>query len=187
MSTMAKLVYGVTMSLDGFIAGPGGDMGWLTPHIGPNPAVPEFIAEVGALLVGHRTFLGDDPNKDDAERAGKPFGGGWEGLQVVLTHHPEQHAEPVDGVVFVRDLDDAIARAKAAAGAGRIVNVLGAETARACLDAGQLDELLVFVAPVLLGDGTRLFERPGGADVRLERIAVDHRGEKATLLRFRVL
>ncbi|WP_027007440.1 dihydrofolate reductase family protein [Conexibacter woesei] len=183
----AKLVYGVTMSLDGFIAGPGGDMGWLTPHIGPNPAVPEFIAQVGALLVGHRTFLGDDPHKSDAERAGKPFGGGWEGLQVVLTHHPEQHAEPIPDVVFVSDLDDAIDRAQHAAGDGRVVNVLGAQTARACLDAGRLDELLVFIAPVLLGDGTRLFERPGGADVRLERLEVDARAERATLIRFRVL
>jgi dihydrofolate reductase len=183
----SKLVYGVTMSLDGFIAGPEGDMGWLTPHIGPNPAVPEFIAEVGALLVGHRTFLGDDPHKSDAERAGKPFGGGWQGLQVVLTHHPEQHAEPIPDVEFVSDLEAAIARAKAAAGDGKIVNVLGAQTARACLDAGQLDELLVFIAPVLLGDGTRLFERPGGADVRLERIAVDARAEKATMIRLRVL
>ena len=183
----ARMVYGVTMSLDGFIAGPGGDMGWLTPHIGPNPAVGEFIAEVGSLLVGHRTFLGDDPHKSDAQRAGKPFGGGWEGLQVVLTHHPEQHPEPLDDVVFVSDVHDAIAQAKEAAGPDKVVNVLGAQTARACLDAGQLDELLVFVAPVLLGDGTRLFERPGGADVRLERIAVDDRAERATMIRLRVL
>jgi dihydrofolate reductase len=182
-----RLVYGVTMSLDGFIAGPRGDMGWLTPHIGPNPAVPAFIAEVGALLVGHRTFLGDDPHRSDAERAGKPFGGGWEGLQVVLTHHPEQHAEPIADVVFASDLSDAIAQAQDAAGEGRVVNVLGAQTARACLDAGKLDEILVFIAPVLLGDGTRLFDHPGGADVRLERIAVDTRAEQATMIRFRVV
>jgi dihydrofolate reductase len=183
----ATLVYGVTMSLDGFIAGPDGDMGWLTPLIGPNPAVPEFIAEVGAILVGHRTFGGDDPHRSDAEKAGKPFGGRWEGLQVVLTHHPERHEQDVPDLVFVSDLDDAIARAKSAAGPGRVVNILGAETARACLDAGALDEVLVFLAPLLLGDGTRLFERPGGANVRLERIAVDTRAELATMLRFRVV
>jgi dihydrofolate reductase len=167
---VARTLYSVTMSLDGFIAGPGGDMGWLTPHIGPNPAVPEFIAEVGALLVGHRTFTGDDPHRSDAEKAGKPFGGGWSGLQVVLTHHPEDHDQDLPGVEFTADLAAAIVRAKSAAGPGRIVNILGAETARACLDAGALDEILVFVAPVLLGDGTRLFDHPGGTTVRLERL-----------------
>ena len=48
--------------------------------------------------------------------------------------------------------------------------MLGAETARSCLDAGELDEILMCIAPVLLGDGVRLFEHPGGAHVRLERI-----------------
>ncbi|WP_336207529.1 dihydrofolate reductase family protein [Nonomuraea sp. LPB2021202275-12-8] len=56
---MARMLYSVTMSLDGFIAGPGGDVSWLTDHLGPNPLVDEVIAKVGALLVGNRTFGGD--------------------------------------------------------------------------------------------------------------------------------
>jgi len=48
--------------------------------------------------------------------------------------------------------------------------------ARQCLAAGRLDEILVFVAPVLLGDGTRLFEHPGGTNVRLERLDRDTTG-----------
>jgi dihydrofolate reductase len=59
--------------------------------------------------------------------------------------------------------------AKAAAGE-RYVHILGASVARQCFDAGLLDEILVYVAPVLLGDGTRLFERPGGDNVKLERL-----------------
>lgn len=55
---MAKMLYSVTMSLDGFIAGPDGDMSWLTEHLGPNPIVDELIDTIGALLVGHRTFRG---------------------------------------------------------------------------------------------------------------------------------
>jgi riboflavin biosynthesis pyrimidine reductase len=47
---------------------------------------------------------------------------------------------------------------------------IGASTARECLDAGLLDEVLVHIAPVLLGDGVRLFDRPGGTSVKLERI-----------------
>lgn len=163
---MAKLLYAATMSLDGFIAGPGGDMSWLTEHIGPDPTVEALIPEIGALLVGNRTFRGDDPHRG-TDKEGKPFGGGWSGPQFVLTHHPP--AAPVPGVTFVGDLDSAVAAAKAAAG-NKYVNVLGADTARQCLDAGVLDEILTFIAPVLLGDGVRLFDRPGGTNVRLERI-----------------
>jgi dihydrofolate reductase len=163
---MAKMLYSVTMSLDGFIAGAGGDMSWLTDYIGPNPMVEEVIGQIGALLVGNRTFRGDDPHKGtDAE--GKPFGGGWDGPQFVLTHHAP--STPVPGVSFVDELAVGIAAAKTAAG-DKYVNILGAHTAHQCLDAGQLDEILVFIAPVLLGDGVRLFEQPGGTTVALERI-----------------
>jgi len=50
------------------------------------------------------------------------------------------------------------------------VSVLGASIAHQCLDAGVLDEILVCIAPVLLGDGVRLFDRPGGTNVKLERL-----------------
>jgi dihydrofolate reductase len=166
---MGKVLYSVTMSLDGFIAGPGGDMSWLTEHLGPNPTVDELIGKIGALLVGNRTFRGDDPYKGVAAKEGKPFGGGWSGPQFVLTHHAP--ANPVPGVTFVGDLDSAVAAAKAAAG-DKYVNVLGASTAAQCLDAGVLDEIFVCIAPILLGDGVRLFARPGGTNVRLERLGV---------------
>ncbi|MFI6318709.1 dihydrofolate reductase family protein [Nonomuraea sp. NPDC050556] len=168
---MAKLLYSVTMSLDGFIAGPGGDMSWLTPHLGPNPMVDDLIADIGSLLVGRNTFGGDDPYKDDEERGGKAFGGGWEGEQFVLTHHEPDARIP--GVTFVGDLKSAVAAAKEAAG-DKYVNVLGADTARQCLEAGELDEVLTLIAPVMLGDGVRLFHHPGGAEVRLERTHVSH-------------
>ncbi|MEV4163486.1 dihydrofolate reductase family protein [Nonomuraea dietziae] len=165
---MSKLLYSATMSVDGFIAGPGGDMSWLTGHLGPNPAVDELIEEVGALLVGHRTFRGDDPHRG-TEQDGKAFGGGWSGPQFVLTHHAP--AAPVPDVTFVGDLDSAVAAAKAAAG-DKYVNVLGANVARQCLEAGVLDEVLVIIAPVMLGDGVRLFDHPGGTNVRLERLSL---------------
>ncbi len=168
---MGKLLYSVTMSLDGFIAGHGGDMSWLTEHLGPDPTVDELIANIGALLVGNRTFRGDDPHKGDAAKEGKPFGGGWTGPQFVLTHHVPD--TPVPGVTFVGDLDSGIAAAKAVAG-DKYVNVLGADTAHQCLDAGALDEILVLIAPVLLGDGVRLFDCPGGTNVKLERLRLTH-------------
>ena len=179
---MARLLYSATMSLDGFIAGPGGDMSWLTEHLGADPAVDEVVRQIGALLVGNRTFRGDDPHKGSAQE-GKPFGGGWEGPQVVLTH--DTAARPAPGVTFAGDLDTAVAVARQAAG-DRYVNVLGADTARQCLEAGLLDEVLVYIAPVLLGDGVRLFDHPGGHRVALERINPTY-SSQATSLWLRVM
>ncbi|GLX06856.1 dihydrofolate reductase family protein [Microbispora sp. NBRC 16548] len=151
---MATMLYSATMSLDGFIAGPGGDMSWLTEHLGPNPTVDALVGDIGALLVGNRTFRGDDPYRDTPQE-GEPFGGGWSGPQFVLTH--DVPAAPVPGVTFVTDFGAAVA-----------------DVAAQCLDAGLLDEILVCVAPVMLGDGVRLFSHPGGDRVRLERISLTH-------------
>jgi dihydrofolate reductase len=165
---MAKLLYSGTISMDGFLAGPGGDMSWATEYLGPNPEVDGLIDRIGALLVGNRTFGGDDPHRG-TEKEGKPFGGGWDGPQFVLTHHAPDTSVP--GITFVGDLAGAVEAAKAAAG-DKYVNVLGASVARQCLDAGLLDEIFVCVAPVLLGDGVRLFDHPGGAKVKLERLGL---------------
>jgi dihydrofolate reductase len=165
---MARTLYSVTMSLDGFIAGPGGDMSWMTPYLRPNPDVDNLVGRIGALLVGSRTFHGDDPHRG-TEKEGKPFGGGWDGPQFVLTH--QVPAKPVPGVTFVADLRAGLAAAKAAAGE-KYVNILGANVAKQCLDAGELDEVLTLIAPVLLGDGVRLFQHSGGMQVGLERMKI---------------
>jgi dihydrofolate reductase len=180
---MATMLYSATMSLDGFIAGPGGDMSWLTEDLGINPLVGELTQRVGALLVGRGTFGGDDPYKGIEGKEGKPFGGGWSGPQFVLTHHPPAGAVP--DVTFVGDLEEAVSAARDAAG-DRYVNILGAEVARECLEAGLLDEILVLVAPLLLGDGVRLFDWPGGRNVKLERMSVSE-APTATNLWFRVV
>lgn len=178
---MAKLLYSATMSLDGFIAGPGADMSWLTEYLGPNPLAEEIPKRIGALLVGRNTYGGDDPNKGtDKEGA---FGGTWSGPVVVLTHEPPD--EEVPDTTFVTELGEAIRLAKEAAG-DRYVNILGADVARQCLEAGEVDEVLTLIAPVLLGDGVRLFDHTGGHTVRLERI---HQSEAplAANLWYRVL
>ena len=177
---MSKLLYSAAMSLDGFIAGAGGDMSWLNEHAGPNPIVRELIDSIGALLIGNRTFHGDDPNKGTDKEG--PFGGAWSGPQFVLTHHAPD--SPIPGVTFVGDLDAAVAAAKEAAD-GRYACILGADVARQCLEAGHLDEILVVIAPVLLGDGTRLFDHPGGTNHKLERIRQDE-APNATNLWYRV-
>jgi dihydrofolate reductase len=164
---MATVLYSATASLDGYIAGPGGDMSWLTEHLtGTNPTAERLLGKVGAILAGNATFGGDDPNRGtDKEGA---FGGRYHGPVFVLTHRPP--VAPPAGVTFVDDLHSAVAQAKEAAGDG-YVNILGANVAEQCLQAGLLDEILILFAPVLLGDGVRIFHRPGGTTVRLAPIA----------------
>ncbi|APU15554.1 MULTISPECIES: dihydrofolate reductase family protein [Actinoalloteichus] len=178
---MSRLQYQCTMSLDGFIAGAAGDMSWLTEYASSAAVqsdtasdldsaadlTDDLVPAIGAVLVGNRTFRGDDPNKGtDSEGA---YGGQWSGPTFVLTHHVP--AEPEVDVTFSDDLHGAVAAARAAAG-DKIVGVLGADVARQCIEAGLLDELLVSIAPVLLGDGVRLFDRPGGSPVRLQVLDV---------------
>ena len=103
-------------------------------------------AEVGhgkGAVLGLDVTGRDDPHKG-TPKEGKPFGGGWDGPQFVLTHHAPD--TPVPGVTFVGDLDSGVAAAKAAAG-DRYVHVLGASVARQCLDARVLDEILVYAHP----------------------------------------
>ena len=161
---MGQVLWHVTMSLDGFIAGPRDDMTWLADYLGPNPTADDVLAQVGALLIGDRTY------QLAKTEEGKPYGGAWTGPQFVLSHHPPKH--PPAGFTFLSgDIEEAVATAKAAAG-DRYVVVLGADTARTCLNAGVVDEVLVHIAPVLLGDGVRLFAQPGGANIKLERISL---------------
>ena len=161
---MGQVLWHVTMSLDGFIAGPRDDMAWLADYLGPNPTVDEVLAQVGALLIGDRTY------QLAKTEEGKPYGGAWTGPMFVLTHHAPK--DPPAGFTFISgDIEEAVATAKAAAG-DKYVVVFGANTARLCLDAGMLDEILVHIAPVLLGDGVRLHAHPGGTNVKLERISL---------------
>ncbi|MBM9469016.1 dihydrofolate reductase family protein [Nakamurella leprariae] len=157
-----------TMSLDGYIAGVGGDMSWLSRFVtgAPDPVADALMARSGSLLIGNRTFGGDDPNAGtDAEGA---FGGQWSGVSVVLTHHPKTDTPDVR---YVGDLTTAVETARTAAG-DRDVNILGADVARQCLQAGLLEEIWVSVAPILLGDGVPLFRLAGGTRVDLQPIAV---------------
>ena len=125
---MGQVLWHVTMSLDGFIAGPGDDMSWLADHLGPNPTAEEVLAQIGALLIGDRTY------QLAKTEEGRPYGGAWTGPQFVLSHHPPK--DPPAGFTFLSgDIEEAVATAKAAAG-DKYVVVLGADTARSCLNAG---------------------------------------------------
>ena len=76
----------------------------------------------------------------------------------VLTHRTEDQPDPAAGFTFVSDLDDALTQARAAAGSGDVAIGGGAEVIREVLSAGEVDELVISTAPVILGAGKRLFD-----------------------------
>ncbi|WP_139417107.1 dihydrofolate reductase family protein [Agromyces laixinhei] len=181
--------------LDGFVTGPnvtrehqlgdGGDVlhQWLeTPDPRDTALLEKMAGGVGAVLMGRRSY-------DLAEGDGGWGDGGPVGAVpcFVLTHEPPElesvHAPSV--FTFVTDgIHSAVRQAIATAGEN-VVAVHGASAARQCLAAGLMDEIQIHLAPVLLGDGTRLFEHLDGriALERTEAIATPN----ATHLRFRVL
>ena len=204
---MPKVIIDMTMSLDGFVAGPGdgkanplglhggmaifdwymsgprkaGDSDILHPEPGVNQAVvDQMFAESGAFIFGRRTY--DITN-------------GWGGRHpvngvpvFVLTHKPpppESVPKGPSNLTFVTDgIASAVRQAKAAAG-DKHVKLGGASPGKEALAAGLVDEILVHLAPYLLGGGVRLFdELPDG--IRLEKLSVSD-GPLATHLRYRVI
>ena len=178
---MAAVVWHVTMSLDAFIAGPGPAMDWVFDYFSEesNETAVEVIATTGAILMGRHTY-----EVEDRYRPGI-YGGAWTGPYFVLSHEPPAVVPQwMTGTFISEDIEAAVARAKQAAG-GKNVGILGANLAKQCLEHGLLDEIIIHLAPVLLGDGVRLFAVPGGQRVRLEPTQVTRTGP-LTDLRFRV-
>lgn len=158
---MSAVQWQFSASVDGFVAGPGGDMAWLGPFVEQDAeAMHDVVAATAVLLVGGRTFRGDDPYAGTPQE-GEAYGGGWAGPQVVLTRTVPPQAKP--GITFVADPHEAVATARELAGEGN-VGVLGATAGSSLVAAGLVDEILVQYVPVLLGDGVRMF---GGSPVNL--------------------
>jgi dihydrofolate reductase len=177
------VVWHVTMSLDGFIAGPDDAMEFGRGHgSGPNAIAEDVRSGTAAILAGRR-WHDVATERHDGRRG--IYGGAWSGPVLVLTHRP-QDASPDPEIRFVSGpIEDAVAATREAAGGAGYVGVFGAEVARQCIEAGLLDDIVVHIAPVLLGDGIRLYGRPGASMVALERTAITESGQ-LTNLRFSV-
>jgi dihydrofolate reductase len=213
---MTQLRLDISVSLDGFIAGPNrtveaplgegglqlhewvfGLASWMEKHgvegegaTGQDDdLVKEQLEQPGAVLMGRRMFSGgeggwaDDPMAEGWWGNTPPFG-----MPVfVLTHHARETLEMEGGTsfVFVTDgVESAYEQAQAAAGGKDIAVAGGASVVQQCLRAGLLDELQVHVAPVLLGDGVRLFD--GGEQAKLELLRVVD-SPTVTHVKYRVL
>jgi dihydrofolate reductase len=172
-----KVVVNRNMSLDGFIAGPGDAMDWIF-DFSVQDEFPEVMAATGAMLIGRRTYevakrMADGPHPPDYDG----------GAEFVLTHEPPD--PPDTEVTFLTgDIGEAVATALRAAG-GKNLEIIGADVAGQCLRRGLVDEILVYVLPVLLGDGIRFFSSPGLARIDLEPLDSTRSGA-VTILRFRV-
>ena len=177
-----KVVVNRAMSLDGFIAGPGHTMDW-GPAASPPSWHPDDVAEIaaatGAMLIGRRTYeVGKGMQADEPGGAEYPLSGPL----FVLTHEPPDPPDPQ--VTFLSgDIGEAVATALDAAG-GKDLEILGADVAGQCLRRGLVDEILVYVMPVLLGDGIR-FSPPDLPRIDLEPVS-STRSRDVTILRFHV-
>jgi dihydrofolate reductase len=196
---MGKVLAGITISVDGFITGPGDGPGcglgvggerlhyWVfggpwsydSPGRG-EPAgqdkawLEETMAANGAVIAGRGTY----------EAAGHWGDKNPWGVPVfVVTHRPAE--QPPDGeFVFAGSLAKAVDQAKAAAG-GKQVHVMGgADLIRQALAAGLVDELTIIIAPVILGAGKHLFDG-FGESLELEHLAV-RQSPFATFIDYRV-
>jgi dihydrofolate reductase len=167
-TTTARVIWHTVLSLDGFIAGADDDMHWVFGvDDGGGTTADDVVKSIGALLVGRRT-----QSVEDRDQPGF-YGGAYTGPFFVLRHDPPSEPPIVKGVTgrfLDTSIEEAVTIARAAADGGDVV-VLGANVARQCIEAGVLDEIIVHIAPVLVGDGIRFFERPGGQPIKLEPIS----------------
>ena len=196
---MTKMMAGITTSVDGYVAGPDdgpgrglGDGGerlhywvfggpWTYGNEPPGePAgedkawLDQAMGRLGAVVAGRWTY-------EAADRWGgrNPWGAPF----FIVTHRTEEQPDG-GGFTFVGDVEEAISRAKVAAGDKEVHVMGGADVIRQSLAAGLVDELTIIVAPVVLGGGKRLFD---GFD---RTIGLEHLGVRqspfATFIDYRV-
>jgi dihydrofolate reductase len=196
---MGKVMAGITMSVDGYVAGPddgpgkglgeggerlhnwvfGGPWSYDTPPTGEATGedkewLASMMAGLGAVVGGRWTY-----------EAAEHWGGEnpWGLPFFIVTHRPED--QPADAAfTFVDGVEKAIEQARRAAGEKNVHVMGGAEVIRQALAAGLVDELTIIVAPVLLGGGKRLFDG-FPLSVELEHLGV-RQSPFATFIDYRV-
>ena len=194
---MGKVIYDISMSLDGFIAGANvrpeagwaglGDGGERLHDWGFNSTDPRnreieeaLLTTTGAVIVGRTTYNLSIPNWG----ADGPTGAAR--VPTVVVSHSVPQDLPDGGVyTFVDSVETALETAKKAAG-DKDISVMGANVAQQLITLGLVDEIFIHLVPVLFGSGTRLIEDLGGEHAQLETTEVIETKE-AIHLRFRVI
>ena len=175
MGRMSQVTCDLTISLDGFVAGPnqtpadplgeGGELlhRWQFEEREANAAAVEGILAAGAYIMGRNMYAGPGAWAEEWR--------GWWGEEppyhapvVVLTHQKREPVQMEGGTTFnfVTDgIESALAKAREAAGNKDVAIAGGAQTARQYLSAGLIDELRLHIAPMILGAGDRLLDGVG--------------------------
>jgi dihydrofolate reductase len=194
---MSRLRFNISMSLDGFIAGPNpsvenplGEGGmqlhqwafaleaWRRPHgreggevNASTEVVERSLANVGATVMGRNMFGGEGPWGED------PWDGWWgddppfHTPVFIVTHYAREPLVKQGGTTFTfvtNGIESALEQAREAAGGKDVALSGGANVAQQYLAAGLIDELQINLVPVLLGGGTRLFENLDAAEIGIE-------------------
>ena len=190
---MTKVIFDMSMSLDGYVTAAGvrpeepmGDGGQQLHEwaFGADERGREVLAEsassVGASIAGRRTY-------DLSVPWWGPDGPGGEARTptFIVSHGTPEQVPEGSVYTFAGSPIEALELAAAAAG-DKDVDVFSASIGRQLLRAGRIDEIHVHLVPVLFGAGTRLVEDLGGTHVQLEIIGVGE-GPKATHLRYAVV
>jgi len=203
---MAKVIVDLTMSLDGFIAGPkddekqplglrGGDhlQDWYFNGKTPNKyndffspdgknreVLDEIFETTGAFICGRRTYDFTHGFNGTHPINGVPV--------FVLTHQPpETIPKGKSSFIFITDgIENAVKQAKIVADKKNVLIGGGASPAQQAIKARLVDEIFVHIAPMLLGDGVKLFDHLGDKQMKLENSQVIE-GQDATHLRFKVI
>jgi dihydrofolate reductase len=192
---MAIIRLYMTMSLDGFVAGPQDSVdaplgiggfrlfNWLDRRSDPGPSGQVFteLMSTCAVIAGRRTY----------ELAGRWQGDHHDGVPIFVLTHDIPDQPPPGSVRYVTHARECASQARAAAVDGDVM-VHGAGAAQALLRAGQLDELELHVVPVLLGQGRRLFDNLPAEHIELDLVRrlttpqVEEPAQHVMHLRYRV-
>jgi dihydrofolate reductase len=196
---MTKVLSGITVSVDGYVAGPNdvagnglGDGGerlhywvfggpWTYDNEPEGQATGEDAAwlqeatsGLGAVVAGRWTYEAANHWGDENP---------WGFPVFIVTHRPEEQPDG-DAFTFVSGVEEAVRRAREAAGDKNVHVMGGADVIRQALEADLVDELTIIVAPVVLGGGKRLFEG-FTKSIDLEHIGV-RQSQYATFVDYRV-
>ncbi len=183
---MRKLIYSMSVSLDGFIAGPDGEIDWAGPDEELHRFHNQQVREIGAHLLGRRLYetmlywetAEENPSASDVELE---FARIWKGLPRIVF---SKTLEKVEGNARLAREGVAEEVAKLKEQPGKDIAVGGAGLASTCIELGLVDEYRLFVYPVVLGGGTPYF--PALEEkIDLELVETRTFGSRVVYLRYR--
>jgi dihydrofolate reductase len=179
---MAKLIYSAIMSLDGFISDENGNFDWAEPDEQVHAFVNDLERPIGTHLYGRRMYdvMVAWQTIDDEQPLMKDYAEIWRAAdKIVYSRSLEKVSSARTRMERTFD-PDAVREMKAAA--ERDLGVGGPELAAQAIRAGLVDEIHLFVSPIVVGGGTRAL--PDGVRVELELLAERRFGNGVVYLRF---